>query len=70
MHKNFVRIAVELAGGDTAVANALKVSNPTVFRWKKNGRVPRLALARLLSKISGVPVIDLRPVRVLRLGVF
>jgi hypothetical protein len=61
MQINRVCEAVNLAGGISATANQLKVSDVTVFRWRKAGRIPKIDFARKLAKITGIPVGDLRP---------
>ena len=70
MINNPIRAAIELAGGLSATANALKVSSSTVFRWEKARRIPKLEDAKALSKITGIPVEQLRPARKFLMGVF
>jgi hypothetical protein len=59
--KNKVKNAVERAGGVTHVANQLKCSGTSVHSWVRNGRVSNIEKAKLLSEMSGVALLDLRP---------
>lgn len=62
MKRSAAEKAIEIAGGLTAVGNALRVSPQAVYRWRKERRVPVehvLALERLVS--GRVSRHDLRP---------
>ena len=59
---NYVELAVKLAGGPTAVANALEVSGVTIHDWGKKERVSKLRYAKKLAKLSGIKVEHLYPV--------
>jgi transposase-like protein len=66
MQINRVAEAVNIAGGVSSTARQLSVSDVTVFRWRKAGRIPKMDLAKKLSRITRIPVQDLRPTRRLR----
>ena len=46
--------AVKAVGGQSALARAVHVTQPTVFYWLKNGVVPNHKIKEV-SKASGVP---------------
>lgn len=58
---NKVREAVDKAGGPTYVAVQFKCSGTAVHAWIRNGRVGNIEKARLLSELSGIDVLELRP---------
>jgi hypothetical protein len=58
--KNFVRIAVDRIGGPTRASTALAVSNTTIHDWIKRQRVVDIDKAKLLAKLSGL---DLQQIR-------
>lgn len=58
---NKVKLAVEKAGGPTYVAIQLKCSGTAVQAWVRNGRVSNIEKAKLLSELSGVSVLEIRP---------
>jgi hypothetical protein len=58
--QNFVRIAVDRIGGPTKTAHALLVSNATVHAWLKRGHIVNIDKARLMAKLSGLDVQQLR----------
>ena len=58
---NNVKQAVDRAGGATHVANQLKCSGTSVHSWVRNGRVSNIEKAKLLSEMSGVALLDIRP---------
>lgn len=58
--ENFVRAAVEKAGGATYTSNQLNVSNGCVYKWIKAGRISKINQARKLSELSGISVEKLR----------
>jgi transcriptional regulator with XRE-family HTH domain len=53
---NAVREAVEQVGGIIEASALLRVSNVTISRWMRMGRIPNLDAALKLSKASGFPV--------------
>jgi hypothetical protein len=57
---NYVRKAVDQAGGPTAVSNCIGVSNACVHAWIKKHRVSNLAKAKQLAAMSKVSVEKLR----------
>jgi len=58
---NKVKAAVERAGGATYVANQLKCSGTAVHAWIRKARVSNIEKAKLLSELSGISVLELRP---------
>ena len=57
---NYVRKAVEKAGGPTAVSNSIGISNACVHQWVKKRRVANMAKAKQLALLSGISVEKLR----------
>ncbi|WP_150626728.1 helix-turn-helix domain-containing protein [Pandoraea captiosa] len=58
--KNFVKEAVQIAGGATRVAAQLKVSSRAVSTWQLQGFVPNYYRAEELAALANVPVSVLR----------
>src|SRR5215470_14768983 len=53
---NMVAVAVELAGGPSAVAKLCGVRRQSVYWWIKEWKVERLVDALKLSQASGIPI--------------
>jgi DNA-binding transcriptional regulator YdaS (Cro superfamily) len=60
---NHVKSAVRKAGGTTKVANALGVSGTSVGNWIRQQRISDMDKAKMLAKMTGFRVEDLRPCR-------
>ena len=58
---NKVKLAIQKIGGPTMASNSMLVSNATIHAWVKKGRISNLNQAKKMSKLSGVPVEELRP---------
>lgn len=58
--KNFVKEAVQIAGGASRVAAQLKVSSRAVSTWQLQGFVPNYYRAEELAALANVPVSVLR----------
>ena len=58
---NNVKYAVKKAGGATRVASALGVSGTTVHNWVRKRKITNIDKAKMLAKMSGFKVEDLRP---------
>jgi DNA-binding transcriptional regulator YdaS (Cro superfamily) len=58
--QNFVRIAVDRIGGPTKTAHALAVSNATVHAWITKQTITNIDKAKLMAKLSGLDVQQLR----------
>lgn len=63
LHLNQVQQAINKAGGPTKVSNLLHVSNSTVHNWVKAGRITNIDHARVLAKVTGFALEELRGVR-------
>jgi DNA-binding transcriptional regulator YdaS (Cro superfamily) len=60
--KNFIDRAIELAGGQAALARATHLSQPLINKAKKTGRAgPRLALAIHHFSAGAIPASEIRP---------
>jgi hypothetical protein len=53
---NAVREAVDRVGGIIEASALLRVSNVTISRWIRAGRIPNLDAALKLAEASGCPV--------------
>jgi len=53
---NFVKAAVEIVGGPSAVAELCGVARQSVHVWINEGRVERLIDGLRLSRASGIPI--------------
>jgi DNA-binding transcriptional regulator YdaS (Cro superfamily) len=60
MQQNFVKIAVDRLGGPTKSAHAMAVSNTTIHDWIKRARVVDIDKAKLMAKLSGLDVQQMR----------
>lgn len=58
---NKVKDAVYKSGGPTYVAIQMKCSGTAVQAWIRNGRVSNIEKAKLLSEMSGVALLEIRP---------
>ena len=58
---NNVKYAVKKAGGPTRVASALGVSGTSVHNWIRKRKITNIDKAKMLAKMSGFKVEDLRP---------
>ena len=56
-----LRVAVERIGGQNATARLLKVAQPSVWRWLKNGKLLPAEHVLLIEASTGVSKHDLRP---------
>lgn len=52
--------AVNIVGGQAALARVIGVSQPAVFKWVRNGR-PGAVYVLAIEKATGVSRHDLRP---------
>lgn len=59
-NRNSVREAVRRIGGPTKAAHAAQVSNTSVHTWIKQRRIRNIDKAKIISKLSGIPVNELR----------
>lgn len=59
-HLNNVKIAVDRLGGPTKAAHAAGVSNTTIHDWIKRQRIVNIDKAKLMAKLSGVELQQLR----------
>jgi len=57
---NYVKVAVDRAGGPTRAAHAVGVSNATIHAWINKATISNIEKARLLAKLSGLDVQQLR----------
>lgn len=53
MERNYVKEAIFKLGGPTVVGNTLKVSTNTIHNWMRQGRIPRLIMAKSIATASG-----------------
>ncbi|MCP2085926.1 UNVERIFIED_ORG: DNA-binding transcriptional regulator YdaS (Cro superfamily) [Paraburkholderia sediminicola] len=60
---NNVKIAIARLGGPTKAAHLAEVSNATIHNWIKRARIVNIDKARLVAKLCGMDVQDLRPTR-------
>lgn len=60
--ENKVKSAVAFAGGPTHVARKLGVTPTAIHAMIRKGRVSNIDRARLLAKMAGVKLLELRPV--------
>lgn len=60
IQSNYVKEAITKAGGPTAVANQIGVSNACVHLWAKKRRVANIVKARQLAELSGIELEKLR----------
>lgn len=58
--RNPVREAVRRVGGPTKAAHAVHVSNTSIHIWIKQRRIRNIDKAKIISKLSGIPVDELR----------
>ena len=58
---NKIIYAIRKAGGATCVASALGVSGTTVHNWIRKRKITNIDKAKMLAKMSGFKVEDLRP---------
>ena len=59
-HQNYVKIAVDRLGGSTKAAHAAGVSNTTIQDWIKRQRIVNIDKAKLMAKLSGLELQQLR----------
>lgn len=59
--RDHVKAAVDRLGGPTKAAHAAGVSNATIHAWIKRRRISNIDKAKLLSKLTGIEVQQLRP---------
>lgn len=52
--------AVEVAGSQAALARMVDVSQPTVWRWVRDARIPAEHVPAV-SRVTGIPRRELRP---------
>lgn len=62
IQENYVKKAVNKAGGPTIVSNLLSISNGAVHKWINARRVPNLDKAKQLAQLSGIKLEKVRPV--------
>lgn len=60
--RNNVRLAVDRIGGATRAATAMQVSGTTIHTWIKRQRISDLEKAKLMAKLSGLDLDQLRHV--------
>jgi DNA-binding transcriptional regulator YdaS (Cro superfamily) len=58
--QNQVRIAVDRLGGPTKSSHAMAVSNTTIHDWIRRGRVVDIDKAKLMAKLTGIELQQLR----------
>lgn len=58
--QNHVKIAVDRLGGPTKAAHAVAVSNTTIHTWIKRQKIVDIDKAKLVSKLSGIDLQQLR----------
>lgn len=59
--RNALRKAIEVAGGQSALAKAIGVTQPHIWNWlNRDGHVP-VEYVFAIEKVTGVPCWDLRP---------
>lgn len=61
--QNNVKIAVQRVGGPTKAANAAGVSNATIHSWIKRAKIVNIEKARIIAKLAGMDIQELRPTR-------
>ena len=61
MH-NYVKVAVDRLGGPTKAAIAMEVSGTTIHAWIKLQRIVSLDKAKLMARLSGLELQQLRRV--------
>ena len=59
--QHYVKIAIDRLGGVTKTANAMAVSATTILKWRKAHRVANIDKAKLLAKLTGLEITNLRP---------
>ncbi len=52
--------AIEFCGGQKALGDEVGVSQPTVFYWKRKGKIPAEQVIKI-EKITGIGREELRP---------
>ncbi|VVC76029.1 hypothetical protein AQUSIP_13300 [Aquicella siphonis] len=60
MKKNPIEEAIEIVGGQTALAKKIGVKQPTVFKWLKKGVIPPRKVL-IVEKITGISRFKLNP---------
>ena len=60
--QNYVKVAVDRLGGPTKAAIAMEVSGTTIHAWIKLQRIMNIDKARLMAKLSGLELSQLRRV--------
>ena len=60
--QNYVKVAVDRMGGPTKAAIAMEVSGTTIHDWIKRQRIVSLDKAKLMAKLSGLELQQLRRV--------
>lgn len=58
--QNYVKIAVDRLGGATKAAHAMAVSGTTIHDWIKRERIVCIDKAKLMAKLSGLELQQLR----------
>ncbi|MDN0082062.1 hypothetical protein QU487_04745 [Crenobacter sp. SG2305] len=61
-NSNVVREAVKRVGGPTKAAHAASVSNASIHNWIKQRRIKSIDKAKIIAKLSGFSVDELRGV--------
>ena len=61
--ENYVKIAVDRAGGVTKASNTLGVANQTISTWIKKRRISNIVYASKLAELSGLEIQQLRSTR-------
>ncbi|WP_153145305.1 hypothetical protein [Dechloromonas sp. H13] len=61
--ENYVKVAVDRAGGVTKASNVLGVANQTISTWIKKRRVSNIVYASKLAELSGLEIQQLRSTR-------
>lgn len=60
-NQNYVKIAVERAGGPTKVALLIGCSGAAVHLWIRQQKISDINKARILADIAGMDITELRP---------
>lgn len=58
---NAIRKAIDIAGGQSALARKIGVKQPTIFRWLQKGVIPPRKVL-LVEKLTGVSRHSLNPI--------
>jgi DNA-binding transcriptional regulator YdaS (Cro superfamily) len=60
LSQNYVKIAVDRLGGPTRAATAMAVSGTTIHTWIKRQRIVDIDKAKVMAKLTGIDLQQLR----------